>query len=117
MHMIIIYYSRGAPLPALLAALKHCCPALPPEQIWRAARGWWQENAPKSERTFFLKKIGETPGEEIICLMTAGMPPAMIRRTFNGLSEFMGEMNVLTAASPRSWSRPGERYFSRPPGK
>lgn len=107
--MIIIYYSRGASFPALLAALKHCRPALTLQQARRAAADWREESALGERQPSFLQPLGETAAGEIVCFMTADVPPPVIRRTFNGLGALMGSTTVLTAAYPLTWGSSGER--------
>jgi len=84
--MIILYYSRRTAFPALLASLKHCHPTLSLEQAWPQAVAWLQQYCHAGEPPFFLKRFGESPEGDTLYLMTAGVPPPVIKRTLNGLA-------------------------------
>ncbi len=108
--MIIVYYCRGSLFPALLASLKHCRPALQAEQAWPAAAAWVKENLPPGKQPLFLRKFARTGAGDIICPAAAGVPPELLRRTFQGLGGLLGESGgVLAACYPLSWSRRWEQ--------
>ncbi len=111
--MIIVYYSRKSPLPALLASIRHCRRAFSPEQAWREAGAWIKANLHPVERRFFLKRFGETSEGDTLYLMTAGVPPPLLKRTLNGLSELTGSSSeLLLTVFPLSWSRRWEHNCS-----
>lgn len=111
--MIIVYYSRRSPFPALLASIKHCRSALSPEQAWPVAESWIKVNLHPGERPFFLKPFGETSEGDTLYLMTATVPPPVLKRTLNGLSELIRiNCHVLLAVYPLSWSRRWEQNCS-----
>lgn len=108
--MIIVYYSRGSPFPALLASLKHCRPALRAEQAWPAAAEWLDRNRPPGSPALFLKKYAESEAGDIVCPASAAVPGELLGRTLQGLGGLLGESGgVLTACYPLSWSRRWEQ--------
>lgn len=114
---MVIYYSGESLFPALLAAMKHCRPALGLEQAWGEAISWIEADRRRGERSFLLERFSETtgPGGEIICLAAAGVPPLMFRRTLEGLGGLL-EKNcrtpVLPAVYPLPWRRRWEKSGS-----
>jgi hypothetical protein len=104
--MIIVYYSRNSPWPALLASMRHCRPALLPEQAWREAAAWMKANYCPGGQSYFLKRFGESSGGDTIYLMSSVVPALFLKRTLNGLLELTGSGGqVLLAAIPLYWKR------------
>jgi len=112
--MIIVYYSRNSPWPALLAALKHCRPALPPEEAWPAAAAWLQAHSCPGGQPYFLRRFGESSDGDTVYLMSSGVPAPLLMRTMNGLFELAGgDSKLLLAAFPLSWRRRWQHCGSR----
>lgn len=113
--MIIVYYSRGSALPALLAAIKHCRPALLLPQARSEASAWRRRHYPAGEPPFFLKQFGSTFEGDLLYLMTASVPPPLIKRTFDGFYALLkgeGDAGLLLAPLPSWHCRQGLRSMS-----
>lgn len=112
--MIIVYYSRNSPWPALLAAMSHCRPTLLPEQAWREAAAWLKANSCPGGQPYFLKRFGESPEGDAIYLMSSEVPALILKRTLNELFELAGSgRKLLLAAFPLSWKRRWHHCSSR----
>lgn len=118
--MIILYYSPRTSFPALLASIKHCRPALSLEQAWLQAAAWLQKYHHGGEPPFYLKHFGESPEGDTLYLMTAGVPPPVLKRTLNGLAGLIksrhGAAWFLLADALPSW-RGSWRAAGRSPRK
>lgn len=100
--IIVLYYSPKTIYPALLASIRHCHPALTPEQSRLRAMGWLQEYG-KEKISPFLAAFGESSGGEIVCPATAAVPPPLLGRTLNSLSALLKDSSgapTLLAAGP-----------------
>lgn len=105
--MIVLYYSPGALFPALLAAMNHAHPDLPPERAWLRARERLDRHGPAGERPVLLEEFGPSPGGETLYLAAAPVPSALLRRTLSGLGVALtggrGTPPVLLAGPLPPW--------------
>ncbi len=113
--IFVLYYSEKTITPALLAAISHCHPDLPPEQLRLRAAGWLQRELAGKKPSALLVPFAVSPGGETVCLGTGGVPPPLLRRTLGGLSRLLGKgpgQPVLLTARPlppapaRLWKAP-----------
>ncbi len=87
--IIVLYYSTGSIYPALLASLKHCYPALSPEQADLQAAGWLKEKIGDRQPPL-LTVFGESSGGELVCLASARVPPPLLGRILSSFGALLG---------------------------
>ncbi len=106
-ELIVVYYSRGSVVPALLAAALHRDPEISLEQGLRCAAVWKTTHLPE-EASVMLKPFSRLEGGYILFVATANAAPGLVERTLMAVDHLFprGGTNRLLVAPLPGFRRP-----------
>lgn len=91
--MRVIYYSRGSLIPALMAAISHCWPAISLADAISHARGYLSGVLTDHDGVHFVR-YGAAAGREVVYAASAAAPSNLVERTLTDFIDITGSGTV-----------------------